>query len=262
MKRGFLAAILTAAIAGPAYADVTLKQSVTGKGPGMSGPMSSTSYIKGLKMRADSLNGDTTRSMIFDVENQKIYIFDSKKKEADVVDMQGFGGEMSKAVDMNQAKAALKANGQTKQIAGKSATGYDMSVSMPATMGGEKGIKIDVSLTGPLWIVKGAPGSADFSRFYKGAVAKGFIFMDPRAAKGSPGQAKAMAEMYRQMADIGGVPYETEMNIKIGGDGPMAGIMAKMGGMSMTTTVQSIETGALTDDLFMPPAGYKLNPRK
>ena len=35
-----------------------------------------------------------------------------------------------------------------------------------------------------------------------------------------------------------------------------------MGNMSMTSTVQSVETGALADDLFAPPAGYKLNQKK
>ena len=42
-------------------------------------------------------------------------------------------------------KASVKANGQTKQIAGKSAAGYDMEVVVPATMGGEKGMKMTVS---------------------------------------------------------------------------------------------------------------------
>ena len=65
-----------------------------------------------------------------------------------------------------------------------------------------------------------------------------------------------------QLAAIGGIPYETEMNIKMGGSGPMAGLLAKMGNMSMTQTVQSVETETLTDDLFAPPAGYKLNPKK
>jgi hypothetical protein len=263
MKRAALASVLMLTLATAAFADVTIKQNASGKGMGMQQNMVTTSYIKGLKMRSDTVLGDTTRTMIFDVDSQKIYMFDSNKKEADVFDMQAFGGDMSKVVDVNQTKASFKANGQTKQIAGKTATGYDMSISMPATLGDAKnGMKMDVNLSGPIWIVKGAPGSADFSRFYKGAVEKGFIFMDPRAAKGAPGQAKAMAEMYRQVAETGGVPYETEMNIKMGGEGPMAAMMAKMGGMSMTSTVESIETGALADTMFAPPAGYKLNPRK
>ena len=71
-----------------------------------------------------------------------------------------------------------------------------------------------------------------------------------------------MAQMYKQLAETGGVPYETEMQIKMDGEGPMAAMMAKMGGMTMTTSVQSVETGALADDLFTPPADYKLNARK
>ena len=265
MKRAMLAAVLTVAVATAAFADVTIKQNASGKGLGMDKAMVTTQYIKGLKMRSDTLMGDTTRSIIFDVEGQKIYMFDSKKKEADVFDMNQFGNDMSKAVDLSKSKASFKPNNQTKQVAGKAAAGYDMAIEVPMLLGADGkggGMAMTANLSGPVWIVKGAPGSADFARFYRGAVEKGFIFMDPRAAKGAPGQAKAIAEMYRQMADIGGVPYETEMNIKMGGDGPMAGLMSKMGGMTMIQTVTDIQTTAVGDEMFLPPAGYKLNQKK
>ena len=265
MKRAVFSAIFAMATATAAFADVTIKQTVSGKGLGMQQGMVSTQYIKGLKMRSDTVTGDTTRSMIFDVEAQKVYMFDSKKKEADVFDMTQFGADMSKAVDLSQSKASFKANNQTKQIAGKTAAGFDMSITVPMLLGSDGkggGVPMTATLSGPVWMVKGAPGSADFARFYRGAVEKGFIFMDPRAAKGAPGQAKAIAEMYRQMADVGGVPYETEMNVKMGGDNPMAGLMAKMGGLSMTQTVTDLQTTPVADDLFVPPAGYKLNPKK
>jgi len=262
MKRVVLLAMAGLVVASPVFADVTIKQLVNGKGMGLSADGTSTTYIKGMKMRADTVNGDTTRSIVFDVDAQKMYIFDSKKKEADVWDMQAFAGEISKSVETDNVQATLKPNGQTKEVAGKTANGYDMDISMPSTIGGEKGMKMTVSLTGPMWVVKGAPGTDDFMRFYKGAVDKGWIFSDPRAAKGSPGQARAMAEMYKQLAATGGVPYEQDMSIKLSGDGPMAGLMAKMGGMTMTSTVQSVETGALDDALFAPPAGYKLNQKQ
>jgi hypothetical protein len=263
MIRSLLTALLLATLAAPAGADVTIKQTNTGKGLGMSGTIPSTTYIKGLRMRTESITGDTTRVTIFDVENQKMYSFDSKKKEADVWDMQAFAAEMGKSVDTASMTASVKANGQTRQIAGRSAAGYDMDVTVPSSMGGRPdGPKMIVKLVGPMWVVKDAPGTRDYMAFYKAAVDKGWIFSDPRAAKGSPGQAKAMAEMYKQLAETGGVPYETEMQIKMEGEGPMAAMMAKMGGMSMTTSVQSVETGALADTLFTPPADYKLNARK
>jgi len=260
MKRLILSALLVLALAAPAVADVTIKGTSSGKGMGMTANMTTVTYIKGNKMRTDTVTGDTTRSMVFDVDAQRLYSFDSKKKEADVWNMQAFSAEMAKNVDVSGMKASVKANGKTKQVAGRNASGYDMEIEVPATIGGA--MKMTVILTGPMWIVKGAPGSAEYLAFYKNAVDKGWIFSDPRGAKGQPGQAKAMAEMYKQMADTGGIAYETEMSIKMGGDGPMAGMMAKMGGMTATSLVQSVDTATLAADLFAPPAGYKLKEQK
>ncbi len=109
---------------------------------------------------------------------------------------------------------------------------------MQSAMPGSKDMEMTVTLQGPVWIVENAPGAADYNRFYKAAVEKGWIFSDPRAAKGQPGQAKAMAEMY------------------------MGGLLAKMGNMSFSTIVDTVETDPLSDYLFAPPAGYKLNPKK
>jgi hypothetical protein len=247
----------------PASADLKLVQTMTGKGGMVSMNGTSTTYIKGLKMRTDTVTGDTTRSMVFDLDAQKMYMFDSKKKEADVWDMADFGKQIAVAADTSQMKASVKPTGQTKQVAGQNANGYEMSISMPTTIGDPKnGMAMTVTLAGPIWVVKGAPGTADYLRFYKAAAEKGWIFTDPNAAKRSPGQARAMAEMYNQLAATGGVPYETEMNIKMGGEGPMAAMMEKMGGMSSTTIVQSSDTATLAADLFAPPAGYKLNAKK
>lgn len=262
MKRIFVGAVLVLGLALPANADVTLKQTTGGKGLGISGTASATTYIKGNRMRSDVVMGDKTQTTIFDVDAQRMYVFDSKKKEADVWDMATFGAELSKTIDMSGAKASVKPNGQTKQIAGRSAAGYDIEVSMRSAMGGSKDMTMTVTLSGPTWIVKNAPGSADYARFYKAAVAKGWIFSDPRGAKAQPGQAKAMAEMYNRMAEIGGIPYETDMHIKMSGSGPMAGLLSKMGNVTMTSTVDSVDVAPLTDGLFAPPAGYKLNQKK
>lgn len=262
MKPAILVAAVTLALSVPMLGDVTIKQTTTGKGLGAAASGSATTYIKGMKMRSDSEMRGTVMTTIFDVENQKMYIFDSKKKSADVWDMQAFAEEMAKSVQTGEMKASAKPNGEKKEIAGKNASGYDLEISVPATIGGEGGMAMTVKLRGPMWIVKGSPGTRDYANFYKGAAEKGWIFSDPRAAKGSPGQAKAMAEMYRLLAATGGVPYETQMTISVEGEGPMAAMMARMGGMSMTSTVQSVDTAALDEALFLPPAGYKLNRKK
>ena len=262
MKHVVVGTCLALGLAFPAYADVTLKQKSSSKGLGISGNASGVTYIQGNKMRSDVVLGDKTHTMIFDLDAQRLYIFDSGKKQADVWDMATFASELSKAVDVAGAKASLTANGQTRPIGGHSATGYDLEISMQSAIGGGKDMDMTAVLSGPIWIVKNAPGSADFAAFYKAAVEKGWIFSDPRGAKAQPGQAKAMAEMYRQIANIGGIPYGSDVQIKMSGSGPLAGLLAKIGNVTMTSTTDSVEVGPLADNLFAPPAGYKLNQKK
>jgi hypothetical protein len=261
MIRVLLGVLAAASLAGPAFADVTLTQQVSGKALGIGGTAASTTYIKGAKMRTELVTGDTTRVTIFDLDAQKMYAFETRKKEADVYSLATLQADMAKAVDASAMKASLAPNGRSKDIGGKTATGYDMSMSVPTTMGGGD-MKMMLTMSGPVWIVKGAPGTADWANFYKQAADKGFIFGDPRAVKANPGQAKAMAEFYRRMAETGGIAYETEMTMKMDGDGPLAGLMAKMGGGSTSTTTTDVSAAPLADDLFAVPAGYKLRERK
>jgi len=267
MKRVCVALLASLVLAMPAYADVTIKMSVNSSGMGRTGKMAGTTYIKGNKMRSELQLGDRTQITIFDLDAQKMYIFETKKKEADVWDMAEFSKAIQTSVDAEQMKASIKPNGQTKQFGSLTANGYDMDISVPAAMGGNKDVTMTVNLTGPVWIVKNAPGTADYNNFYKAAVEKGWIFGDPRAAKGQPGQAKAMAEMYRQFAELGGLAYESNIQIKMGvggagGGGFMSGMLAKMGNLSSQSVIEDVQTGALADDLFAPPADYKLKTQK
>lgn len=248
-----VACVLTA----PSFADVTIKQTMDGKALGLSGQAAGTTYIKGNKMRSDAVLGNRTHTTIFDLDAQKMYAFDSRKKQADIWDMAAFASELAQAVDISGATGALRPNGQTKQIAGQAATGYDFEMTTQAGMAAAAGMT--VTLTGPIWIVEGAPGSADYGAFYAAAVEKGWIFSDPRVARAQPGQAKAVATMYEQIAETGGIAYETDIQIKLSGTGPMAAVMERMGGANITTSVNTVETDPLGDDLFLPPADYKLN---
>lgn len=267
MRRTIAVSLLVLFAAAPAYADLTLKQTMSGKGMGFSGKGTGTTYIKGHKMRSEMQMGNRVQTTIFDLDAQKMYMFDSKKKEAQVWDMAQFSAEVAKSVNVEDMKVSLKPNGQKKQIAGHTAAGYDLEISMPAGMGGNKDMMMLVTMSGPTWIVKNAPGTKDYMGFYKAAAEKGWIFGDPRAAKASPGQAKAMAEMYRLLAETGGIAFENDMQISMsaaggGGGNPLGGLMARMGKTSMQMTVQSAETTPLSDDLFAPPADYKLKQQK
>jgi hypothetical protein len=262
MHRSLLPALFALVAFAPAQADVTIKATATGKGLGMSGDTSNVTYIKGLKMRSEAVSGKGSAVTIFDVDAQKMYILNDKKKEVDVWDMAAFTQEMSKAVPAEGVEASITPNGQTKTISGQVADGYDVKIIVPATIGGPGGLPVTMLLGGISWIAKGVPGAADYAAFYKGAAEKGWIFSDPRAAQGAPGQAKAMAQMYAEFAAIGGLPYEANMDIKVEGDGPIASMLAKVGGVSTSTVIDSVETAPLDDALFQVPADYTLKERK
>ena len=259
MTRTLLAFILMSVASVQAHADVTIKSTANSKGFGMSGVVTSVTYIKGLKMRVEAKVGDKDITSIYDVDGQKMYILDAKKKQVDAWDMAAFSQEMSKSVSADGMHASLKPNGQTKTVGGQNAEGYDIDIVVPANVAGTP---LTIAMTGVSWIAKGAPGSAEYSAFYKGAAEKGWIFSDPRAAKAQPGQAKAMAEMYTQFAQIGGIPLESQMDIKASGEGMVAATMARMGGVSTTTTIDSVEPGPLADSLFAPPADYAVKAKQ
>lgn len=258
MNRRMPIAALALALGFAAHADVTLKTTSTGKGFGISGSTTSTTYIKGLKMRADTTAGKKNLTTIFDVDAQKMYILDVEDKEAKVWDMAAFATQLSASVSPEGMQASMTPNGQTKTVSGQNTEGYDINILVPTTVAG---MEMTIRLTGTTWIAKGVPGSADYSGFYQGAAEKGWIFSDPRAAQGAPGQARAMAQMYTEFARTGGVPYETQMDIKPEGGGAMGGLMAKVGGMQTTTTTDSVDTAPLADDLFQVPADYKVKPQ-
>jgi hypothetical protein len=138
-------------------------------------------------MRTDTEDGKRTTIVIFDLDEQKMYMLDSRRKQADVWNLQDFADDMSAGVDLSGIQSSITPNGLTREIAGLATTGYDMEIIVPAEINAGEG----------------------------------------------------------------------------GGMGSMMGdLMAKMGGVSATTEVQSVDTSPLTDDLFTVPAGYKLRARE
>jgi hypothetical protein len=67
-----------------------------------------------------------------------------------------------------------------------------------------------------------------------------------------------MAQMYSEFAKLGGIPVETDMDMRASGEGPMAALMSKMGAVETTTVIDSVETGPIDDALFQVPADYKI----
>jgi hypothetical protein len=240
----------------PAFADVTLKAKSSGKGPiGGMNQGETTTYIKGLKFRSDSVADGKSFSMLMDAGGTTMTMLRHDKKEADVFNMAEAAEEISKMVSISDIKITVNPTGQTRQIAGTTCAVHDVAMTMPVKIAN---MAMTMSSSGPYCLAKNGPGHADYAAFYKAAADKGFIFADPRAAKAGGGQFRGMTEMYRKMAELG-VPLAMDIVTKMEGEGPMAGIMGRMGNGSMSSEAISISTDAIADAMFEIPAGYKIN---
>ena len=225
--RLFGLSLLCCAIASPARADVTLKSK--GSGTGMVGAVSGdmTQYVKGLKIRIDQTTGKGKQTTtIIDVLARQMIVLDHDKKEADSHQHDQRRGVAREEWRHRISPPPSRRRTQTRQIAGQTCTVYDLKVAVPMQMGNSA---MKMVMSGPQCLVKNGPGQADFVAFYRAAAEKG-IFLDAAQAKSRPAMAKAMTDMYKQMAELG-VPFATEMNIGIDAGeagGPMAEMMKKM----------------------------------
>jgi Domain of unknown function (DUF4412) len=256
--RVMTATALSALLAAPVFADVTVNQKTTGKGPiGAAASGDSVQYLKGSKMRIDQTRGDDETSMIIDADAQRMISLNHKKKEAEIYDTTKMAADMQK-IQSSDIKANVTPTSQTRQIAGQTCTVHNIEIEIPMTMGNNS---MSMMMAGPACLVKNAPGAKDYETFYKTAIEKGLFFSDPRQAKAQPGQAKGMARLYQEMASRG-LPYAQEFTMKFQGNDMMAGMMNKMGGATMSTEVTSVTTGPIADSLFEIPAGYKQKQQK
>lgn len=254
MRRLLCAIVIAGTVAAPAAADVTVNATTTGKGLGQAASGQSVTYIKGNKMRSETMMGDNTIVSIIDLDAQKMFTVNTKKREADAYDLAKMRADIDKSIGPAEATVSFKANGQKKTVMGVSCDGYDLTISMPA---GQSGMDMTMTMSGPAWVAKGVDGFDDYAAFYRTAVEKGLFFQNPQQAKAQPAQARGLAEMYRVMAATG-MPLEQEIDIRMSGSGPLAGMMAKVGNMSIGTQVTGVSTAALSDDLFAVPAGFKI----
>ena len=245
----------TVLMTGQAMADVTITATQKGKGM-MASAMTgeAVTRIKGGKMRGDSSSGDAPTTTLIDLDAQTMAVLNHKAKEATVTNLGELQASMGKITN-NNVKATVTPTGRRQEVAGRGCDEYQMEMTVPAFA--DPSSPIMVTTSGPFCIVKDSPGKADYAAFYLKAAEKGFIVSgDPRQAKAQPGQAKSMTELYRQMARLG-VPYLVELDIKMGGEGPMGMMMGRLG-FGFTSTVTRVSVDTIPDAMMAVPADYKV----
>ncbi len=239
-----------------ALADLKISSRMTGKAMGRDTGGESVTYIKGTKMRSESVNGGRRSISILDLDKQQMIVLNEKKRRAEIFDLSQTA-QVLREVDATDVK--LERLGTSRTIAGLSCDDYEFAVAMTVAPMEGLDLEMDMVFGGPVCISDEAPGRSTFESFYTTAANKGLFFGAP--VGGQTGHSKGMLELYRKMSELG-VALATDITVKMQGDGPMASAMGRLGNISVGSQVLELSEETLSDDLFEIPSGWKVKHQK
>jgi len=174
-------------------------------------PIQTTVAVKGDKM----VHRSQYHASVIDLASQTITSIDLQKKTYSVMTFEEFQqmlDRMSQSMKQNDKgqmdfKVSVKPTGNTKQVSGFDAKEMVVTMEMQSTdkESGQTGAMV---ITTDAWIASGMPGYKEVRDFYRRMAEKvnwapgGNMFMSqPQAAKG-------MAEVYKEVAKIDGIPVQ------------------------------------------------------
>jgi hypothetical protein len=228
---------------------VTVKSKTTMNAMGRTMVSDSTMMIKDGFMRTDTTVDGTPQTMIIDVKGRRYIALNPQAREAIVTSADAMQNQMQQ-MGAGEVSVEVTGTGETRSVAGMKCSGYTINVSMPMNMGGQT---LAMTMSGPAWSSKDAPGAKDFAAFMTIASQAGMLLVSP----GQQGQAGGAGELMRKMAETG-LPCASDLEVAMAGSGEMAAMMSQMGKSAMTNETVSVSTEALDDALFAIPDGYSV----
>lgn len=242
--------VVVATLSRPLGADVLITARVVGKAGGRDVSVTRSTAIKGVHMRIDVVQAGESTSTIYDLRDGVIIALDARKKRAELRDIAARSAKVSRHYPRARVTTTLKATQAVKDIAGATCTEHTYVIRLPMTK------DFAFMLTGSAWIAAEAPGAADYGAFARAAVDRDVVL---GAADNSIllAVARAQSELYRALADLGGIPYVIDMTMAIDGKGMLAGIVRKGVSGTRASTVTAVSVAPLDDSTFAVPAGWK-----
>jgi hypothetical protein len=232
-----ISGIMTVA-AGALFADFTYQETSTITGGMMASmlkvagvfskqarePIQSTVSVKGDRM----VHRTQSHASVIDLSNQTITSIDLQKKTYSVMtfdEMKQALEQMQQRMKQNNAQMSFKveanATGKTKAIGAIDCKEMVLKMTMQGTdeKSGQKGGMV---ITTDMWIGAGMPGYQEVRDFYKRMAEKIAWAPGGNAFMANPEAAKGMAEVYKEVSKIDGIPIQQFINM--GADGqPAAG---------------------------------------
>lgn len=244
MAAALLVALLAAAL--PAFADVTIRMNVSTTGGPVAMEMTTVTYVKGKMLRTDVKGMNQDMSVMVNLESGEQLLVNHVTREAMKFDPQATTAGLP--MTFGEVTMSFEPSGAKKEILGRTCTGYQLSVTVPMTFGGETATMI---MSGPVWVATEGPGVAEYREFYKAALASNIFVPSPF---GQGPQSKGMFAMQKSMAEQG-IVLDQEMVFAIEGAGQLAQAMGQMN-MKMTMKATGVSVDPIPETTFTVPADY------
>jgi hypothetical protein len=237
----------------PLSADVLITETIAAKAGDRNLPGTRSTYIKGTQMRIDVVQGKESASTLYDLRANVTIALDAKKKRAEVRDIAQRNAKLEQIYPRARTTTNMTPTGTTREIAGTSCAEQTFAVRVPMTKDGD----LAFMLSGSAWIAKDAPGANDYQAFAGAAIERQVVLGPASDNRIVLALARAQTELYRALADIGGIPYLVDMKMEVDGHGMLASLVRKLVAGSRTSTVTTVTAAPLDDSTFAVPAGWK-----
>jgi hypothetical protein len=235
-------------------ADVRITETVATKAGDKSQPPGTRStYVRGAYMRIDLQQGKDSASTLYDLTDNVTIVLDTKKKRAEVRAVAERSAKLERMYPRERTTTAIAATGGSRDVAGLPCAEHTFSVRVPVTSDGE----IALLLTGSACVAKDAPGASDYAAFARTAIERQVVLGPASDNRLVLALVRGQTELYRALADLGGIPYVVDMNMNVDGKGMLAAIVRKVLTGSRTSTVTAVAAAPLDETIFAVPAGWK-----
>jgi hypothetical protein len=192
-------------------------------------PIQSTIAVKGDRM----VHRSSTHASVIDLGSGTITSIDLQKKQYSVMtfeEMKQMMEQMSQKMQKSDKgevkfKVSADATGKTKQVAGFEAKEMIMKMEMEGT-DKDSGQKGGMTVTTDMWIASGVPGYQEVREFYKRMAEKINWTPGGNMFATNPQVSSGMAEVYKEVAKLDGVPVQQLISMGVAGQPSTAGAPA------------------------------------
>ena len=244
MRRFLPLVVATAFFAIPSRADVSVTFTVAKSCAGMITNTKRVMYFKDAKLRIDDFAGTAVSTRILDLRSGTAIIIDHEHHAAATSKLGEYGRVTAQRSAASRITVAMRPSGEAREILGKTCNGYDLVVSSS-----------DIRANARYWDNGDAPGSSEYHAFWKASKGRCLPVEGWSSNPIATSQNAVISEIFRRMAESGGIPNECEMRFELSERSPAAshpnGVVD-----ALTFRIVDISTSSIADGVFAVPSGY------